>query len=67
MAEIDWSIRPLVKSWACKRGHEYRGAEVKWGVADSEGKTATSGSICPLCVLDFLNREFPAFEVEKDG
>lgn len=68
--DINWAIDanfPPAKSWTCKRGHNYHGVEVKWVVIDGEGKTARSGPLCPLCVLDFVNREFPVFEVEKDG
>ena len=66
MAEIDWSIRVPVKPWACKRGHQFQSAFPYLTVRGVGGKDAMSGPICLLCVLDFLNREFPAFEVGKE-
>lgn len=68
--DINWSIDanfPPVKSWTCKRGHQFRSEFPYMMSRGIDGKDVMTGPICPLCVTDFLNREFPASEVEKDG
>lgn len=59
-------INSLVKSWACKRGHSLQSEKQTIRFTDANGNMAESGPLCWLCVIDFANREFPAFEV-KDG
>lgn len=56
-----------VKRWSCRRNHNYTGAEVNMSVVEHNDKRATSAALCPRCIINFLNREFPAFEVKKDG
>lgn len=56
-------IKDIGKSWACKRGHGFENEKQTIRFTDANGDMAESGPLCWLCVIDFMNREFPAFEV----